>query len=81
MRKIVNMHEAKTNLSRLVEAAENGDEVIVARAGHPVVRLVPIRRGKRRRLGRWKGKVFMAKNFDSPLPDEMLLAWEGHGES
>jgi prevent-host-death family protein len=51
--KIVNMHEAKSTLSRLVEEAEAGEEVVLARAGKPVVTLVPVRPGRRRRLGRW----------------------------
>jgi prevent-host-death family protein len=79
MAKIVNMHDAKSNLSRLVEEAEAGEEIVLARAGEPVVRLVPVRGVKRRRLGAWKGKVFMADDFDAPLPEDELAAWEGSG--
>ncbi len=77
MAKTVNMHEAKSTLSRLVEEAESGEEIVLARAGKPVVRLVPVHRTKRRRLGLWKGKVWMADDFDAPLPEEMTAAWEG----
>jgi prevent-host-death family protein len=75
--KLVNMHEAKSNLSKLVGAAERGQDIVLARAGKPVVRLVPVRGLKRRRLGAWKGKVFMSKDFDAPLSDEELALWEG----
>jgi prevent-host-death family protein len=79
VRKIVNMHEAKSTLSRLVERAIKGDEIVVSKAGQPLVRLVPIARAaKSRRSGRWKGRVWMARNFDG-LPDEVLDAFEGKG--
>jgi prevent-host-death family protein len=74
--KIVNMHEAKSTLSRLVEEAEAGEEIVIARAGKPVVTLVPVRPA-RRRLGRWKGKVVMSEDFDAPLSDGDLAAWTG----
>lgn len=77
MAKLVNMHDAKSNLSKLVEEAEAGEDVILARAGTPVVRLVPVRPSRKRRLGRWKGKVVMSDDFDSPLPEAMLSAWAG----
>jgi prevent-host-death family protein len=79
MPRIVNMHEAKTKLSELVAEVEAGAEVILARAGKPVARLMPLRKAAPRRLGRWKGKVRMAKNFDAPLSEEDLAAW-GLGE-
>jgi prevent-host-death family protein len=75
--KIVNMHEAKTTLSQLVEQVENGEEVILARAGKPVARVVAIRTSDRRTLGQWRGRVRMAVDFDAPLPDVDLAAWEG----
>jgi prevent-host-death family protein len=75
--KIVNMHEAKSTLSRLVEEAEAGEEIVLARAGKPVVKLVPVRTARRRRLGRWKGKVVMSEDFDAPLSDRDLAAWTG----
>jgi len=72
-KKIVNMHEAKTTLSRLVNAALAGDDVILARAGKPAVRLVPVAPKKKpRKLGVWKGKVRLADDFDAPLPQELL---------
>jgi prevent-host-death family protein len=77
MSKVVNMHEAKSNLSRLVEEAEAGEDIVLARAGKPVVRLVPVRTERRRRLGQWKGKVVMSADFDAPLPPELLTTWLG----
>ena len=76
MVKIVNMHEAKTTLSKLVEAAEAGESVVLARAGRPVVKLVPISSTHPKKLGLWKGKIKMAKDFDAPLPEDELAAWE-----
>ncbi len=73
----VNMHEAKTELSRLVERALKGEDVVIARAGVPVVRLVPLSGGVKRKLGQWAGKVWMSENFDDPLSDQDLDAWEG----
>jgi len=73
----INMHEAKTELSRLVERALAGEEVVIARAGVPVVRLVPIAQKGQRKLGQWRGKVRMAPDFDAPLPEEELQQWEG----
>ena len=75
--KVVNMHDAKTTLSKLVEEAESGEEIIIARAGRPVVRLVPIVLGKKRKLGQWEGQVWFAEDFDAPLPPEMLRQWQG----
>jgi prevent-host-death family protein len=72
----VNMHEAKTELSKLVERALAGEDVVIARAGVPVVRLVPVARSGQRVLGQWRGKVKMANDFDAPLPDEVLADWE-----
>jgi prevent-host-death family protein len=75
--KIVNMHEAKTTLSQLVEQAEKGEDVVLARAGEPVARIVAIRPAAQRRLGQWKGRVRMSDDFDAPLPDAALAAWHG----
>jgi prevent-host-death family protein len=71
------MHEAKTELSRLVERALKGEEVVIARAGVPVVRLVPIVRQAKRRLGQWAGQIHVSDDFDAPLADDDLDAWEG----
>ena len=76
MGKVVNMHEAKSTLSRLVEEAAAGEEIVIARAGEPVARLVAIER-QPRRLGRWKGRVQISRDFDAPLPSEELEAWLG----
>lgn len=74
----VNIHEAKTNLSRLIEAVVEGDEVVIAKAGKPMVRIVPFAKQKTpRRLGGLKGKIRIADDFDAPLPDELLAAFEG----
>lgn len=73
----VNMHEAKTELSRLVERALRGEDVIIARAGVPVVRLVPVVSCRPRTLGQWKGQIEMSEDFDAPLPAEELEGWEG----
>lgn len=74
---VVNMHEAKTELSKLVERALQGEEVIIARAGVPVARLMPLQRPGKRKLGQWKGRVRMAEDFDAPLDNVDLDAWEG----
>lgn len=73
----VNMHEAKTELSRLVERALAGEDVVIARAGVPVVRLVPVITRGKRKLGQWAGRVVMTDDFDAPLRGEDLDAWEG----
>lgn len=73
MEKAVNIHEAKTHLSRLIERVEQGEEVVIARAGRPVARLVPMATRMARRLpGRWRGKVWMAPDWDSPEVNEEI---------
>jgi prevent-host-death family protein len=73
---VVNIHEAKTHLSRLVERVEAGEEVVIARAGRPVARLVPYRvRRSPRQPGLWRGMVRMAPDFDS-TDDTLLDAFE-----
>lgn len=70
MEKPVNIHQAKTHLSRLVERVEAGEEITLARAGRPVARLVPYRaQRQRRRLGVWKDRVRISPDFDAPLPE------------
>ena len=72
----VNIHEAKTHLSRLVERVEAGEEIVIARGGRPVARLVPMaRRTRPRELGIWKSQVWIAPDFDAPVP-ELLDAFE-----
>ncbi len=69
----VNIHEAKTHLSRLVEDAAAGDEIVIAKAGRPVARLVPLaREGRTRRVGLLKGKLAVPNDFDAPLSADEL---------
>jgi prevent-host-death family protein len=78
--KQVNVHEAKTHLSRLIDEVEAGEEVTIAKAGRPVARLSPIRgKARRRRLGLLNGKFQIPDNFNAPLPEEVLDAFEGRG--
>lgn len=77
---IVNMHHAKTHLSRLVERAAQGEEVVIAKAGRPVARLVPYDRSLEPRTpGAWKGRVEIASDFDE-LPENLVAAFHGDGE-
>lgn len=70
MEKPINIHQAKTHLSRLVGRVEAGEEITLARAGRPVARLVPYRaRQEPRRPGLWKGRVSIGPDFDEPLPE------------
>ena len=73
----VNVHEAKTQLSKLLALVEAGEEVVISRAGTPVARLVPVRRAPGRRVsGRDRGLVQMAEDFDASLPDDILMDFE-----
>lgn len=72
----VNIHEAKTHLSRLLAEVENGGEVTIARAGRPVARLVPAGPPPKRELGLERGQIWISADFDEPLPDEWLDEWE-----
>jgi len=74
-----NVHEAKTHLSRLLQRVEDGEEVIIARAGKPVARLVPMDApiARDRVLGGDEGKVRIAADFDAPLPEDYLKLFEG----
>ena len=74
---VVNVHEAKTQLSRLLARVESGEEVVIARRGEPVARLVACKPRKERRPGRLKGKVVIPDDFFDPLPEEELKLWEG----
>lgn len=78
MAKQVNLYDAKTHLSALVERAAGGEEIIIAKAGLPRARLVPLARpSKPRRPGAWRGRVVIGPDFDAPLPEEVLAAFEG----
>jgi prevent-host-death family protein len=72
-----NVHEAKTHLSRLLEKVAEGEEVVIAKAGVPVARLVPVRAATTRELGFERGRVVIADDFDAPLPDDLLKHFEG----
>ena len=76
---IVNIHAAKTNLSRLVDEAAGGEEIVIARAGRPVARLVALdsTAAGRRRLGGLAHLGPIPDDFDRPLPDDLLDAFEG----
>ncbi len=71
----VNMHQAKTDLSRLVARALAGEDVVITRAGKPVARLVPVRQP--REPGSARGALRVAPDFDAPLPEEVLRSFEG----
>ncbi len=73
----VSVHEAKTHLSRLLRRIASGEEVMISRSGKPVARLVPIRGEPSRQLGLDAGKVRIADDFDAPLPEDVLRAFEG----
>ena len=73
----VNVHQAKTQLSRLLAEVERGREVVIARDGHPVAKLVPFpgTLTGRLRLDDWQGRIWIAPDFDAPLTDEELERW------
>ena len=74
---VVNVHEAKTQLSRLLARVESGEEVVIARRGEPVARLVACKPRGKRRPDVLKGKAVITDEFFDPLPEEELRAWEG----
>ncbi len=76
MHKTVNVHEAKTHLSRLLAEVERGHEVTIARAGRPIARLVRAEVPAKRQLGLERGKIWISPDFDAPMPDEWLDEWE-----
>lgn len=71
----LNLYEAKTQLSTLVDEAAAGKEIIIAKNGKPMAKLVPFRNKTQRKPGRLKGKVWMSKDFDAPLPQEIIDSW------
>jgi len=73
---IVNMHQAKTSLSRLVERALAGEEVVIARNGEPLVKLVPVEKKREPRVpGKYKGKIWIAPDCFDPMTEEELEDW------
>ena len=73
---IVNVHEAKTHLSRLLERVEQGEEIVIARNNQPIARLVA-HGAPERRPGSLRGRIRIAEDFDDPLPDELVDAFRG----
>ena len=76
--RIVNIHQAKTHLSRLVEAAAQGEEIVIAKHNRPLARLVALEASARpREPGGWEGRLWMADDFDAPLPKALEDAFYG----
>ncbi len=74
----INLYEAKTNLSQLVERAAAGEEIVIAKAGRPLARLVPLnKRREPRPLGLFKDSIVVHDDFDAPLPDDLAAAFRG----
>ena len=73
----VNVHEAKTQLSRLLARVEAGEDVTIARRGKPVARLVPCAPNRKRQPDVLRGKITIPASFFDQLPDDELAAWEG----
>jgi prevent-host-death family protein len=74
----VNIHEAKTNFSKLVDAASSGEEIVIAKAGKPAARLVPMEKvNVIRRFGALKGKMQIGDDFDAPLPADIIASFAG----
>ena len=74
----VNVHQAKTHLSRLLDRAQEGEEIVIAKAGRPVARLGPLARTRaKRRLGLLDGKFRIPDDFNRSLPDRVIAAFEG----
>lgn len=77
MSKVVNLHAAKTHLSRLVDEVAKGAEITIAKAGRPVARLVAVPAAEPRKPGLLKGHIAMSDDFDAPLPADLLALFEG----
>ena len=78
--KIANIHEAKTQLSKLIEAVLQGEDVIISKAGKPLVKMIPyIPHSELRKPGYWRGKVTMAEDFDT-LPESVINSFMGEEE-
>ena len=80
MKQAINIYDAKTQLSRLVDKAASGEDILIARSGKPVALLTRIKpKSKKRPLGLLNGKFKIPDDFNAPLPDEILDAFEGKG--
>ena len=77
MARVMNLYDAKTHLSALVDEAAAGQEVVIAKAGRPLAKLVPLRAVARRRPGRARGRIWMSADFDAPLPVALQQRFEG----
>ena len=74
----INVHEAKTHLSRILDRVAGGEEIVIAKAGKPVARLVPVTAERMPRTpGTYRGKIRIGDDFDAPLPDDTLDSFEG----
>jgi len=74
---IYNLYEAKTRLSHLVDRAAKGEEILIAKSGVPLAKLVPLPKSKpKRKPGGWEGKIRISDDFDEPLPDDIQSAFE-----
>jgi prevent-host-death family protein len=75
---VINVYEAKTKLSKLIDRAAKGEEIIIARNGRPVAKLIACDTSQvPRKLGLLAGRIRVAQDFDAPLPEEILTAFEG----
>ncbi|MBI4545771.1 MAG: type II toxin-antitoxin system Phd/YefM family antitoxin [Gemmatimonadetes bacterium] len=82
MAKTVNLYQAKTQLSKLVDEASAGQEIIIAKAGKPKARLVPLEKVQpQRKPGALKGQIWIADDFDDDLPPEILVGFLGEDET
>lgn len=75
---VINIHEAKTNLSKLLEKTQKGEYVVIAKAGKPIAQLIPYKEKlKPRKFGLWKGKVWISDDFNDEDPEINKLFYEG----
>ena len=79
--KVSNIHEAKSQLSKLIESALAGEEIVIAKAGKPLVKLIPYQEDKQPRIpGGWEGKIIISNDFDDELPNDILRGFMGEDE-
>ena len=75
---IYNIYEAKTHLSHLIDRVAKGEEILIAKSGIPLAKLVPLAKSKaKRKPGGWEGKIHISDDFNAPLPDNIQSAFEG----
>ncbi len=74
-----NVHDAKTHFSRLLARVAAGEEVLIARAGEPVAKIVPVRSSRPRQPDTLRDRLWVADDFDAPLPNDLLDGFEGRG--